>query len=69
MSPEQDEQRERDWAAECLRCWTELTDKECQRRYGLSLHDLADCPTADWYADGVEPEEAARMAFRAEFCE
>jgi hypothetical protein len=26
------------------------------------VHDLPDCPFADWFGDGVSPREAARLA-------
>jgi hypothetical protein len=42
--------------------WMEAVDNAVQALCGASVHDLPDCPFADWYADGWTPKEAAREA-------
>ena len=32
--------------------------------WGLTLDDLPDCPTADWFDEGVSTRSAARRAIR-----
>ena len=44
--------------------WMAAVDAECERRYGVSVYDLADCPFHDWYDDGVSPKSAAVKARR-----
>lgn len=42
--------------------WKKHANNVCEREYGLSLDDLADCPYADWHANGVTPQRAAKRA-------
>jgi hypothetical protein len=42
--------------------WMEAVDEAVQALCGASVHDLADCCFADWFADGLSPREAARLA-------
>jgi hypothetical protein len=42
--------------------WMEAVDEAVQASCGASVHDLADCCFADWFADGMTPKEAARLA-------
>jgi hypothetical protein len=42
--------------------WMEAVDDAIQADCGASVHDLPDCPFADWFGDGVSPREAARLA-------
>jgi hypothetical protein len=42
--------------------WMARVDDAVQALCGASVHDLPDCPFADWYADGWTPKEAARQA-------
>ena len=46
--------------------WMAAVDAACWKRYGLSVHDLADCPFADWYDDDMSPSTAAREARKAQ---
>ena len=39
--------------------WLNAVDDEVQAIAGISVHDLADFPSRDWYDSGVAPEEAA----------
>jgi hypothetical protein len=42
--------------------WMDAVDDAVQADCGASVHDLPDCPFADWFGDGVSPREAARLA-------
>jgi hypothetical protein len=44
--------------------WMELVDEICQKKYGVSVYDLADCPFRDWYDDDLTPSSAASRARR-----
>ena len=39
--------------------WMKDVDDEVQSIAGVSVYDLADFPSRDWYDSGVAPEEAA----------
>ena len=39
--------------------WMEAVDNAVQASCGASVHDLPDCPFADWFGDGLSPREAA----------
>lgn len=41
--------------------WLEKVNAIIERETGLSLDDLADCSTRDWFEDGVSPIEAANL--------
>lgn len=45
--------------------WMKEVDSECQRRSGVSVHDLPDCPFADWHERGVSPAGAAGRCIKA----
>ena len=45
--------------------WLANVDTWCWTLYGLSVHDLSDCPFYDWYDDNVKPKTAARRAAKA----
>lgn len=45
--------------------WKAQVDAEVWRRAGVSLDDLPDVPTADWYEQGTKPATAARRAIAA----
>lgn len=49
--------------------WMYAVDRFCEAQSGVSVHDLVDCPFADWYADGTSAASAARKAIRAEMGE
>jgi hypothetical protein len=55
--PEEDPSPPADFGA-----WMEAVDDAVQATCGASVHDLADCPFADWFDDGLSPREAARLA-------
>ena len=42
--------------------WTARVNEIVVTKLGLGLDDLPDCPTADWYADGMTASQAAREA-------
>lgn len=42
--------------------WMEEVSDEVIRISGLSAYDLADMPYADWFNDGMTPDEAANLA-------
>jgi hypothetical protein len=42
--------------------WMTWVDEICQEKYGVSVHDLSDCPFRDWYDDDMRPATAARKA-------
>lgn len=44
--------------------WMDAVDKHVTALIGCSVHDLPDCPFADWYADGMSPRAAAVRAVR-----
>ena len=39
--------------------WMEDVDDEVQSIAGVSVHDLPDFPSRDWFESGVAPAEAA----------
>lgn len=45
--------------------WMKAVDTYCQQLAYLSVHDLADCCFADWYADGMKPATAAKKAIKS----
>ena len=45
--------------------WRRAVDRAVGQRVGLSLDDLPDVPTYDWYEDGVSPKSAASRAIRS----
>lgn len=44
--------------------WMVAVDKAVLKSLGISVHDFPDCPFKDWYAAGVTPTDAARIATR-----
>lgn len=44
--------------------WKQAVDILVQRKAGLSLSDLNDCPTADWFDQGISAKIAASKAIR-----
>ena len=44
--------------------WMAKVDAAVQDKAGLSVHDLSDFPSMDWYEDGVSPSSAASRAIR-----
>jgi len=46
--------------------WMMVVNSVCERKYGISVYDLADCPFRDWFDDGVTPSAAASRARRAQ---
>jgi hypothetical protein len=42
--------------------WRAEVDAEVSRRVGIGLDDLPDCPTANWFDEGLTPKQAARAA-------
>jgi hypothetical protein len=46
--------------------WMAAVDRAVQARGGLSVHDLADQPFADWYEDGITPKQAATLTLQEE---
>lgn len=44
--------------------WFKEVDAACLKAYGLSIHDLPDCPFQDWYSDGKTPKGAASKAWK-----
>lgn len=44
--------------------WMRQVDLACERLAGVSIHDLPDVPTRDWFEDGKAPVLAARWAIR-----
>ena len=45
--------------------WLEQVDRFVWQAVGMSLSDLPDVPTRDWFEDGVAPKSAARRAIRS----
>lgn len=45
--------------------WMQRVDAVVQKRTGLSVHDLPDCPFRDWYDNGLTPREASVQAIRS----
>lgn len=45
--------------------WTAAVDASCWLTFGLSVHDLPDFPSCDWYEAGVTPNVAAKRAVKA----
>jgi len=45
--------------------WRAQVDAEVSRRIGVGLDDLPDCPTADWFEEGMTVKQAARAAIAA----
>ena len=41
--------------------WMRNVNKAIESICGLTADDLADCPFADWFEDGIEPNEAAQL--------
>jgi hypothetical protein len=46
--------------------WMRAVDAAVEAKAGCSVHDLADCPFADWYEDRVTPKSAAARAIRSQ---
>lgn len=46
--------------------WMAKVDAVCQRKVGLSIHDLADLPFRDYYDDGMTPSAVVSQALREE---
>ena len=44
--------------------WMKAVDVCVLAKYGVSVHDLPDCPFYDWFDDDVRPEEAATLAVK-----
>ncbi|MEZ5586275.1 MAG: hypothetical protein R3E46_04305 [Sedimenticolaceae bacterium] len=49
-----------------LHRWLCKVDVEIKRVAGIGVFDLADQPYADWFDDGLTPQEAAREALELE---
>jgi hypothetical protein len=46
--------------------WMKKVDKAVIARSGVSIHDLADQPFADWFEDGISPSQAAKLSLESE---
>ena len=45
--------------------WLAKVDQWLEAHVFVSSADLPDCCYADWFADGISPARAARMALKA----
>lgn len=54
-------------AANDFDVWMAKVDASVENIIGLSTSDLSDQPYYDWFADGIAPGRAARMALRENF--
>jgi hypothetical protein len=46
--------------------WMASVDAVVWEVVGVSVHDFADAPFADWFDDGIEPVEAAQLTIEGE---
>jgi hypothetical protein len=44
--------------------WIKRIDSILVHYRGISLYDLADCPTREWYDKRIRPSRAANMALK-----
>jgi hypothetical protein len=49
-----------------FRAWLKEADEVCVDIAGVGIHDIADQPFRDWFADGLSPEEAVQLALEDE---
>ena len=46
--------------------WINIVDAALVRNVGIGWEDLPDYPYADWFDDGMSPDDAAREALESE---